>query len=361
MAESFMRRHPDTISYATESQRGRWTYEQGVMLEAMTRMWIATGDRRYFSYIKRNIDQFVTEEGAIKTYELESFNLDNIPTGKQLLMLYRETRDPKYKKAADTLRGQLARHPRTSEGGFWHKKIYPFQMWLDGIYMAEPFYVEYALLFDEPEILDDVANQIIFMENHVRDPKTGLLYHAWDESRQQRWSNPETGCSPNFWGRAMGWYAMGIVDVLDLLPRTHPKRDEIIGILQRLVTALSRYKDSATGLWFQVVDQGTREGNYLEASASCMYAYAFAKAVRNGYVDRKYLAVAEKAFDGVVRELVTVDADGLISLHQTCQVSGLGGNPYRDGSFEYYVGEPRRTNDFKGVGPFIFAALELGR
>lgn len=359
MATALMNRHPDTLSHSNEARKGRWTYEQGVALEAIRRMWVASGDDRYFAYIKKNIDQFVTEDGSIKTYEYDTFNLDNIATGRQLLMLYRTTHDPKYRKAARVLRDQLADHPRTKSGGFWHKKIYPYQMWLDGIYMAEPFYAQYALTFDEPASFDDIAHQIILIEERTRDSRTGLLYHAWDESRQQRWADSETGHSPNFWGRAMGWYAMGIVDLLDYLPENHAKRGEIISILQRLSEALIQYQDPATGLWYQVVDQGARAGNYLEASASCMFAYAFARGASRNYLHQKFLAIAEKAFKGVVKEFVTVDEDGLVSLHQTCQSAGLGGTPYRDGSYEYYVGEPRRTNDFKGIGPFIFAALEL--
>jgi unsaturated rhamnogalacturonyl hydrolase len=359
MADSFLARHPDEISYEGEPKGGRWTYEQGVMLEAMRRIWVKTGDVKFFRYIKKNIDRFVMKDGSIKTYDYETFNLDNIATGRQLLMLYQNTHEKKYKMAADTLRKQLATQPRTHEGGFWHKKLYPYQMWLDGIYMAEPFYAEYALLFDEPDAFDDIAHQIISIEGHTRDPKTGLLYHGWDESRQQRWANPATGSSPNFWGRAMGWYAMGIVDVLDYFPQNHPRRGEIVAVFKRLADALATYQDSASGLWYQVVDQGSREGNYLEASASCMFAYAFAKGAKAGYLENRFFEIAQKTFRGVTRELVTIEEDGLVNLHQVCQVAGLGGNPYRDGSYEYYISEPRRTNDFKGVGPFIYAALQL--
>jgi unsaturated rhamnogalacturonyl hydrolase len=359
MADSFMKRHPDEISYEGEPKGGRWAYEQGVMLEAMRQMWVATGDNKFFRYIKKNVDQFVTENGSIKMYDYGTFNLDNIATGRQLLTLYENTHEKKYKIAADTLRKQLANQPRTHEGGFWHKKIYPFQMWLDGIYMAEPFYAEYAHLFNEPDAFDDIAHQIISIESHTRDPKSGLLYHGWDESRQQRWANPITGCSPNFWGRAMGWYAMGIVDVLDYFPQNHPKRKDIVEILQRLANVLVMYQDSASGLWYQVIDQGDRKGNYLEASASCMFAYAFAKGAKKGYLDAKLFQLAEKAFRGTIRELVAVDKDGLVNLHQTCQSAGLGGKPYRDGSYEYYISEPQRTNDFKAIGPFIYCALQV--
>jgi unsaturated rhamnogalacturonyl hydrolase len=359
VTESFLERYPDAIPYNAGRPEHRWGYEQGVMLEAIRRVGEKTGDRKYFDYIKKHLDGFIHEDGTIETYEFESFNIDNIPPGRQLFWLYTETGDPKYRLAADLLRYQLREHPRTNEGGFWHKQIYPYQMWLDGIYMGQPFYARYAIEFGEPDAFDDIANQIIFIERNTRDEETGLLYHAWDESREQRWADPETGKSPNFWGRAMGWYAMGLVDVLDYFPADHPKRDSVIAIFQRMSEAVLAYQDPETGLWYQVVDQGYREGNYLESSVSAMLSYAFAKGVRMGYLDRKYLDAARRAFDGLIEHKIEVHDDGSVDLHDVCAVAGLGGTPYRDGSFEYYMSEPRRTNDFKGVGPFIFAALEL--
>ncbi len=359
IAESFLARYPEAIPYNAGNPERRWNYEQGLMQEALRRVGEATGDPKFREYIKKNIDLYVGEDGSIRTYEYESFNIDNIPPGRQLLRLYQSTGEEKYKKAADLLRKQLANHPRTPSKGFWHKKIYPNQMWLDGIYMGEPFYAAYGVMFNEPAIFDDVAHQIILIEKHTRDPKTGLLYHAWDESKAMPWANQKTGQSPHFWGRAIGWYAMGIVDVLDFFPENHPRRGEIIGILRRLADAIVKYRDSATGLWYQVIDQATREGNYLEASASSMFTYAFAKGAKNGYLDQQFLDIARTSFNGIIKELVTVDENGLVNLHQVCAVAGLGGNPYRDGSYEYYINEPKRTNDFKGVGPLILAALEL--
>ncbi len=257
------------------------------------------------------------------------------------------------------MRQQLAGQPRTSEGGFWHKKIYPHQMWLDGIYMASPFYAAFGQTFGEPAAFDDVARQIILMEKHTRDPQTGLLYHGWDESKQQRWANPQTGCSPNFWGRAMGWYAMAIVDVLDYFPAEHPRRADILAILARLSRAIVEVQDAATGLWYQVLDQGQRAGNYREASASCMFVYALAKAVRQGYLGQTYLDVARHGYQGILDHLIRLDEQGLVNLEKTCGVGGLGGTPYRDGSFAYYIGEKIVTNDYKGVGPFILASMEM--
>jgi unsaturated rhamnogalacturonyl hydrolase len=234
-------------------------------------------------------------------------------------------------------------------------------MWLDGLYMAEPFYAEYAQLFHESSDFDDIVNQFIFMERHARDPKTGLLFHAWDESKQMAWANAQTGCSPNFWGRAMGWYAWALVDVLDYLPNEHPKRKELLGILRRLSDALLHYREPHSKLWYQVVDQGNRAGNYLESSASCMFVYAFAKGAHKGYLNKKYLTVAQESFNGILDSLVTVDSKGNVNIHHACQGAGLGNTPYRDGTYEYYISEKQRTNDFKAIGPFILAALELQR
>jgi unsaturated rhamnogalacturonyl hydrolase len=353
MADSVLRRH--------SPYSDRWCYEYGVVLKALEQVWLETGQQKYYDYIKENVDRFVDHAGNIRTYRLDEYNLDQINAGKILFPLYLTTGDEQYKKAAYLLREQLKRHPRTSEGGFWHKQIYPHQMWLDGIYMAAPFYAEFAKTFGRPEAFDDVAHQIILIARHTRDPRTGLLYHGWDESKSQKWANPETGCSPNFWGRAMGWYAMGIVDVLDHLPQDHPEREMIVAILGSMILALSKVQDQSTGLWYQVLDQSSREGNYLEASASCMVVYAMAKGIRNGYLDRQYLDLARRGYQGILEHFIEIDDGGLVNLKQICSVAGLGGTPYRDGSFDYYISEPVVTNDYKGVGPFMLASVEVER
>ena len=359
IAESFILRHPGSVTYDTGSPNQRWNYEQGLMLEALHQMWIHTRDKRYFEFIQGNIDQYIEEAGSIKTYKYDDFNLDNVAVGRALLTLFEATGEQKYKSASDTLRRQLKFQPRTREGGFWHKQIYPFQMWLDGLFMAEPFYAWYALKFDEPASFDDIVNQFVFIANHTRDAKSGLLYHAWDESKQQRWANSETGCSPNFWGRAMGWYAMALVDVLDFLPKDHPGRGKLMAILQDLSESVLKIQDKKTHLWYQVPDQGSREGNYLEASASSMFAYAFAKGANKGYLRKDFFNVARQTFQGIVQYLVSVDKAGYVDLGHTCQGAGLGGTPYRDGTYEYYIGERQRTNDMKGYGAFLLAAIEL--
>jgi unsaturated rhamnogalacturonyl hydrolase len=360
MALSQIARTPDPrlLDFATEP---RWEYTSGLVLLAIDRVGDRTGDGRYREYVRRYYDQMIGADGSIVGYDLASFNIDRVNPGRALMSLHKRTPEPRFAAALATLRRQLEWQPRTRENGFWHKLIYPRQMWLDGAYMGSPFYAEYARDHGDTAAFTDVARQLKLMNKHMRDARTGLLYHGWDESRVQRWANPETGTSPNFWGRAMGWYAMALVDVLEILPSSHADRPALVAILRDLVTALAKYQDARSGLWYQVVDQGTRAGNYLEASASTMIVYAIAKGVRLGVLDASARAIAERGYEGILKELITVDADGHVHIERVCAVAGLGGSPYRDGTYDYYVKEPVRRDDPKGVGPFIMASLELGR
>lgn len=366
MTATIMATYPDSIMYKG-GRVAHWDYEMGLVLHAITQVWYRTGDARYFDYVKKQMDRYVNDDGTIRTYDLNKFNIDFVTPGRSLLMLYQQSlpNKEKYRKAADLLRKQLAGQPRTKEGGFWHKQIYPNQMWLDGLYMAEPFYAEYTKLFEpKGKDFDDIINQFVWMEKNARDAKTGLLYHGWDESRQQKWANPQTGKSPNFWSRAMGWYAMALVDVLDDIPATHPRRDELVTILQRFMPAVVKYQDPASGCWYQVTDRmgdkaESRPGNYLEASGTGMFVYALAKGVRLGYLPQSMLPVAKKGFDGMLKNFITTDTEKLVHLEKTVLVGGLGGNPYRDGSYEYYLSEKIRQDDLKGVGPFIMASVEM--
>lgn len=337
----------------------KWTYDHGLVLKGIERVWSNTGNKDYLDFIQRNMDHFVADDGSIRTYSRDDYNIDNILPGRNLLFLYKTTHNEKYRKAAALLREQLKTQPRTSDGGFWHKKIYPSQMWLDGLYMGEPFYAEYAATFSESAAFDDIAKQFILMERHARDDKTGLLYHGWDESKQQRWANPTTGRSSQFWGRAMGWYAMALVDTLDYFPQKHPQRAELVAILNRLARATAKYQDARTGLWYQVLDKAGEKGNYLEASAACMFVYALAKGVRNGYLPASFMKAANDGYRGILSEFVKYDASGRLSLEGTVSVAGLGGNPYRDGSYEYYLSERVVANDPKGIGAFLLAATEM--
>jgi unsaturated rhamnogalacturonyl hydrolase len=335
----------------------KWNYEQGVQLKAVEQMWYKTGDAKYFNFIKAGMDFWVQPDGTIKGYEVEEYNIDHVTPGRALLTLYRVTNDAKYRKAIELLRSQLKTHPRTKEGGFWHKKIYPWQMWLDGLYMGQPFYAEYSQIFGEDN-WNDIANQFVWMEKHARDPKTGLLYHGWDESKEQRWANKETGLSPHVWGRAMGWYAIALADVLDYFPKNHPRRAEIVAIFNREAEAIAKYQDKA-GLWWDIIDLAGKEKNYRESSASAMFVYSLAKGVRQGNLPEKYLETARKGWAGIRKEFIKERPDGALDWEGTVSVSGLGGNPYRDGSYEYYMSEKLRTNDAKGLGPAVMAAVEM--
>jgi len=357
--KNFIALHPDTVAYKTEAKSYNWNYEQGLVLEAFYRMWKATGDDEYYSYLKKNIDYYIEPDGNIKTYKIEDYNLDNIAPGRVLLHLFSFTGEEKYKKAADILIQQLKDQPRTKDGGFWHKQRYPYQMWLDGLYMAEPFYTEYAIMFNKPEYFDDIANQFLLIENNSKDEKTGLYYHGWDESRNQKWANPQTGLSPNFWGRSIGWFMMGLVDVLDSFPTDHPDRKTLEEMFVNLAGSLMKFRDEDKKLWHQIVDQGGKEGNYIETSSSLMIIYSLAKGANKKYLPEKFFEIAGESFDSLKSNYITADEESYLYLQNTVSVGGLGGNPYRDGSFEYYVSEPIRINDFKGYGPLLFATLEL--
>lgn len=357
MAATVMNIWKDSIPVGSQT---KWSYDMGVVLKGFEGIWMNTGDVKYFNAIQAKMDWFVQNDGTVKGYELDEYNIDHVNNGKLVLLLYRITGKEKYKKAADLLRSQLKTHPRTNEGGFWHKKVYPYQMWLDGLYMGAPFYAEYAMLFHEDTAFNDIANQFIWMEKHARDAKTGLLHHAWDESKQQQWADKKTGKSPHFWGRAMGWYSDAIVDALDYFPANHPKRKALIDILNRLVVALEKQQDKTTGLWYDVMNYNGpgKEKNYFEASASCQFVYAIAKGVRKGYLPAAKIAIAKKAYDGIVKQFIKVE-NGQTNLYGTVKVSGLGGKPYRDGSFEYYMSEQVIVNDPKGVGAFLLASNEM--
>ena len=360
MAATVMEIWKDSLNLNPEvPKKVKWAYDQGVVLEGIDGIWRRTGDGEYFKYMQKSMDFFVTKEGKIERYKQADYNIDNVKNGRVLLTLYKVTGNKKYFTAATTLWEQLKQQPRTKEGGFWHKKIYPYQMWLDGLYMGQPFYAEYAALVKDEKAFDDIANQFVWMEKNASDAKTGLLYHGWDESKAEAWADKTTGKSPNFWGRAMGWYGMAMVDVLDNFPENHPRRKEIIGILNRFAQAVQKVQDPKSGLWFDVLDKPTGKGNYLEASASSMFVYTFAKAVRNGWLPASYLAVAAKGYKGIQKEFIEQRASGKINLKGTVEVSGLGGKPYRDGSYEYYVSEKVITNDPKGVGAFLLAANEM--
>ncbi|HEX8711310.1 MAG TPA: glycoside hydrolase family 88 protein [Terracidiphilus sp.] len=358
MANSAIQRWPDG-RFAPTGARWVWNYELGTFLEGIDEVWAETEDPRYFTYIKKSVDQFVRPDGSIATYVPQEHQLDSILLGRQLILLYRVTHDPRYSKAATFLYDQLQQQPRNPDGGFWHKQIYPNQMWLDGLYMAEPFYAEYAASFSHPEAFKDITQQFELIYAHTRDPKTGLLYHGWDQSKRQRWANPATGDSAEFWARGMGWYMMALVDTIPTYPSEDPGRQRLIAQLRQLAPAVIRVQDSKTGLWWQVLNKGDKEGNYLESSASCMFVYALVRGVRLGYLPSKYLENARRGYAGILSHFVQTASDGDVSLTGTVKSAGLGGHPYRSGTYDYYIGEKAVTNDPKGIGAFLLASTEM--
>ena len=345
--------------FVTPDAKWGWNYELGALLNGMDAVWYGTADGIYYQYLRESIDQLVMPDGSIPTYDASANSLDNIALGRQLLLLYRVTQNKKYYKAAALLRAQLSTQPRNPSGGFWHKQIYPDQMWLDGLYMAEPFYAEYAAVFQEPQDFSDITRQFTLIEEHTRSPKTGLLAHAWDESRKQPWADTATGKSPIFWARGMGWYMMGLVDSLSYFPNDDPGRATLLAILNRTAASVVRYQDKDTGLWYQVLDKPGEKGNYFESSAACMFTYALQKGVRLGYLPERYSDNATRAWQGILSHFVQTDPHGSVTITGTVKGTGLGGDPYRDGSYNYYVSSPVVNNDPKGVGAFLLASTEM--
>jgi unsaturated rhamnogalacturonyl hydrolase len=344
---------------AGPTNKNVWGYELGFLLDGMAAEWHTTADGVDFAYIKAIVDQYVTADGAITGYKAGGHTLDDIEMGRAILLCYRVTQQPKYARAAQFLHQQLALQPRTASGGFWHKQVYPNQMWLDGAYMAEPFRAEYAATFQTPEDFDDIAHQLLLMFDHMRDPRTGLLRHGWDESKQMPWADKTTGLSPEAWGRAMGWYVMALVDVLDNFPLDHPQRPALLAALKLTMAAVLKYQDPSTRLWWQVLDKAKTPGNYPEASTSCMFTYTLAKGVRMGYLPQSDKPAAERAWAGIQKHFLTTNPDSTLTIHGTVKVGGLGGTPYRSGTFDYYIHEPVVDQDKKGVGAYLLAGSEI--
>lgn len=338
---------------------GKWEYEDGLVLDAIYTYYKATGKKEYLTYIQNNLNLFIDKKGEISSYDFSEFNIDHVNNGKILISLYLETGEDKYKIAIDTLRKQLHQHPRTSEGAFWHKLIYPYQIWLDGLYMGSVFYAKYIDNFEDEKDYSDVVRQFVISNKHTKDPKTGLLYHAWDERKEQIWADPKTGLSPHFWGRAMGWYVMALLDTIEIMPKGSNEYETLVSILMPLLDTLKEYRDPKHKLWYQILDLKDRKGNYLESSASCMIVAAFAKAYRLGLVDEEYKSMALESYDHVIEEFITTTREGYVNVNKMCGVAGLGGVDQRDGTFAYYVSEAIVTNDHKGYGAFLHAAVQI--
>lgn len=360
-----LERFVNEIVKSTPAETVRWHYENGLICNAIWLVAQKTDDENLFTWILDIYNNLVQPNGTIKQYKKEDYNLDQINPGKLLFDIYAKTNNIKYRKAIEALYNQLQSQPRTESLAFWHKKIYPWQVWLDGFYMYGPFYARYALEFGTVSDFEDILTQLFFIDDKLRDKKTGLMYHAWDESRKQLWANQETGCSPHFLGRGMGLYCMAIIDILDYIPIAEQYKNQRIRLLQlvnKLAEAVLSVQDEKTGMWFQILDQGTREKNFIETAASSMFVYFLFKGIRKSYFDVPLVSRCKKAADngykGICNRMVSVDENGQYHLDGICTVSGLGGFPYRDGSFDYYVREPVAKDDFKGLGPFILATVE---
>ena len=356
MMESEMGRCPTAAELDEMGGKLKWNYTTGLELLS----FLDASDES-LEYVDSWYDAIIREDGSVgANYKLSNYSLDHVCPARTLFKLYEATGSEKYRAAMDSIYRQIKLQPRTEAGAFWHKKIYPYQVWLDGLYMGEPFYAEYSAKYlNDSEIsanFDDITLQFRVAYDKCYDPATGLLRHAWDESRSMFWANPETGQSDHAWGRALGWYMMALVDVLDWVPEKHPAKQELTGILCTLLDKLQEYDDPATGMWYQVLDCPGREGNYIESTCSAMFTYAYLKAADKGYAPQ-YKQYARKLYRKLVKTFIREEKDGAITLTECCAVAGLGGKENRRGDYEYYINEKKCENDPKGVGPFIWASL----
>lgn len=338
-----------------------WNYIDGCMMTSLYSIYKQTGRKKYLEFIDGFVDYYVSDDGSIRGYELDAYNVDNINEGRVLFDLYRETKKEKYKKAAELLYSQLLTQPRTELGNFWHKKIYPHQVWLDGLYMAQVFYTRYETEFNGGKNYADIVKQFQNVYDYMYDKQKRLYYHGWDYSKSAFWSDKKTGLSKSFWLRSVGWYTVGLVDAIGYMSDAAKEhKDKLIKIFKDTVEGLERYVDPDKKMFWQVVDQGARQGNYLETSGSAMIAYAMMKGARLGFVDKKYSVLGKSIFDGICKEYLT-EKDGKLNLGGICLMAGLGpeSNPKRDGTFGYYISEPVVENDAKGTGPFVMAYTEV--
>jgi Predicted unsaturated glucuronyl hydrolase involved in regulation of bacterial surface properties, and related proteins len=364
MVKSEMKRNPDA-SYL-DGMEGvlKWNYTTGLELQAFLDVYEAYGGKDIYNYARRWYDDIIGEDGSIGgKYKMSNYNLDHLCPGRTLFTLQEIDPDPKFDKAIDTLRLQLEGQPRNSVGGFWHKKVYPEQMWLDGLYMGEPFYALYAAVKETDSlkreaIYADINHQFLTAFDGTLDPMTGLLRHAYDDSRQMFWCTNPQGQSAHSWGRAMGWYTMALLEVLDVMPEDSQYTRSIKSILEYVMGQLLNCEDPVTGMWYQVLDSPAREGNYLEASCSAMFTYCFLKAARKDYIPDDMKKYAANLYKNFIKYFVIQEKDKTLTIRQCCAVAGLGGKENRKGDYDYYINEKIVENDPKAIGPFIWASLE---
>lgn len=344
--------------YPTPANLGGWNYTEGMIADALYRIALRTGRTDDIAYVRGYLDRFVAADGAIdaKAYPFELYSLDRIRPAPALLWIYDHTKEEKYLTAAKYVATQLDKQPRTSDGGYWHRSTYPNQMWLDGIYMADVFAVQFAARTAQPKYYDEAVKQITLIHSHTHDPATGLYYHGWDETRTRPWANKDTGVSPEFWGRAIGWYAMAMADIMDGLPADHPGRRSILPIFQGLCRSAVKYQDRDTGMWYQIIDKPTAPKNYVETSVTLMFAYAMARGAQRGWLPAEFLGHARRATRGVLNHQVDLLPDNRMDIRGTVRVGSLGGD---GGFYDYYVAVPVVTNDQKSIGAFMFLSMAL--
>ena len=339
--------------------KSTWNYIDGCMIKAVIELYHITGNKKYLEFADSFINYFVNEDGSIQSYDPKEYNLDNVNAGKTLFDLYKLTGREKYRKAIDTVYSQLKGQPRTSTGNFWHKMIYPNQIWMDGLYMAQPFYMQYEVEYNNKANCRDSYEQFLHVYDLMRDTRNGLYYHAYGDSREAFWCDPVTGLSDNFWLRALGWYAMALVDTMEVMPEEMAEEKARLGaVYKELIDAMLPYQDQESGMWYQVVNRGRIQPNYLETSGSAIFAYAIMKSVRLGYLDERYFAFGRKAFDGICEKYLS-EENGELQLGGICLVAGLGNKEMREGTFDYYMKEPVVKNEAKGVAPLILAYIEI--
>jgi len=342
------------------TEKPKWDYKMGLVLSAFEKLYQKTNEKVYFNYIKGYADEMIDADGNIKKYDINEYNIDCANPGKLLFNLYNKTKDNRYLKVLQQLRTQLETQPRTASGGFWHKQIYPNQMWIDGLYMAEPFYTEYTVTYEKGKALDDIARQFELVQKHFIDLKTGLVYHAWDESKEIGWANKETGTSPTIWGRGIGWYMMALVETLDYYPKTNKNYKTLVGYLNQIAQSVNQHK-STSGLWYQVGDKPEMGGNFLESSSSGMIIYALAKGADKGYLSTSYKKIAGKSFEAFIKEFVKTDEKGEIVISNVSSNVGLGGKPFRDGTNQYYISSKTKDNSSPALAAFLLSAIELNK
>lgn len=346
------------IEKIKQGSKPSWNYMDGCMIKAVIELYHITKKEEYLAFADTFIDYFVNEDGSILSYDPKEYNLDNVNAGKTLFDLYELTGKEKYRKAIDTVYSQLKDQPRTSTGNFWHKMIYPNQIWLDGLYMAQPFYMQYELTYNHGANCMDSYHQFLNVYRLMRDLRNGLYYHAYDDSKEAFWCDKVTGLSDNFWLRALGWYAMALIDTMEVMPESMgTEKAELNRIYKELIDSMLPYQDEESGMWYQVVNRGGIMPNYLETSGSAIFAYAIMKSVRLGFLEDSYFTYGQRAFDGICGKYLS-EKDGELQLDGICLVAGLGNTEMREGTFDYYMREPIVKNEAKGVAPLILAYIE---